>query len=57
MADQFINDKAAEIIAAATSGNDQQLQAVFNEALRESAGNPAQALADLTKAVNQQKGR
>ncbi|MFD5297202.1 hypothetical protein ACFWJU_18585 [Streptomyces mutabilis] len=53
---QFINDKAAEIIAAANSGNDQALQAAFNEAIRESAGTPEQALADLTAAVNQQKG-
>nr|WP_179342437.1 hypothetical protein [Streptomyces sp. alain-838] len=56
MASSFINDKAAEIIAAANSGNDQALKGAFNEAILESAGSPAQALADLTEAVNQQKG-
>nr|WP_179350322.1 hypothetical protein [Streptomyces sp. Alain-F2R5] len=56
MASSFINDKAAEIIAAANSGNDQALKAAFNEAILESSGSPAQALADLTEAVNQQKG-
>lgn len=57
MASSFINDKAAEVIAAADAGDTQRIVQVMAEAIKENTASAEQTVAAVTQAVNQQKGR
>ncbi|MEU0589941.1 hypothetical protein [Streptomyces ardesiacus] len=57
MASSFINDKAAEVIAAADAGDTQRVVQVMAEAIKENTASAEQTVAAVTQAINQQKGR
>lgn len=57
MASSFINDKAAEVIAAADAGDTQRVVQVMAEAIKENTASAEETVAAVTQAVNQQKGR
>ncbi|WP_185832137.1 hypothetical protein [Streptomyces sp. WAC 04229] len=57
MASSFINDKAAEVIAAADAGDTQRIVQVMAEAIKENTASAEQTVAAVTQAVNQQKRR
>ncbi len=57
MTSRFINDKAAEVIAAADAGDTQRVVQVMAEAIKENTASAEQTVAAVTRAVNQQKGR
>lgn len=57
MPSNFINDKAAEVIAAADAGDTQRIVQVMAEAIKENTASAQETVAAVTQAVNQQKGR
>lgn len=57
MTSRFINDKAAEVIAAADAGDTQRVVQVMAEAIKENTASAEETVAAVTRAVNQQKGR
>lgn len=56
MTSRFINDKAAEVIAA-DAGDTQRVVQVMAKAIKENTASAEQTVAAVTQAVNQQKGR